>query len=95
MMFAIQDVPAGSRGVIFTPWLHGNRCPFEDPNARGMFFNINLETKKSDLIHAVLEGICYHLRWQLESQEKKNQNIGSYPAGRRRARGSADLSNTC
>jgi xylulokinase len=71
MMHAIKDVPAGSNGVIFTPWLHGNRCPFEDPNARGMFFNISLETGKTELIHAVLEGVCYHLRWQLEAQEKK------------------------
>lgn len=71
MMSEIKDVPAGSDGVIFTPWLHGNRCPFEDPNARGMFFNISLETGKRDMIHAVLEGICYHLRWQLEAQEKK------------------------
>ncbi|MFZ5642690.1 MAG: xylulokinase [Bacillota bacterium] len=71
MMQAIKDVPAGSSGVIFTPWLHGNRCPFEDANARGMFFNISLETGKTELLHAVLEGICYHLRWQLEAQEKK------------------------
>lgn len=70
MMYCIKDVPPGSGGVIFTPWLHGNRCPFEDPNARGMFFNIGLETGKTDLIHSVLEGVCYHLRWQLESMEK-------------------------
>ncbi|SEO00486.1 FGGY-family carbohydrate kinase [Paenibacillus sp. OV219] len=71
MMDAIKNVPAGSNGVIFTPWLHGNRCPFEDANARGMFFNIGLETGKTEMIHAVLEGICYHLRWHLEAQEKK------------------------
>lgn len=71
MMHAVKDVPPGSNGVIFTPWLHGNRCPFEDSNARGMFFNISLETGKTELIHAVLEGVCYHLRWQLEAQEKK------------------------
>jgi xylulokinase len=71
MMEAIKDVPPGSNGVIFTPWLHGNRCPFEDPNARGMFFNISLETGKTELIHAVLEGVCYHLRWQLEAAERK------------------------
>jgi aldehyde dehydrogenase (NAD+) len=53
MMQAIKQVPAGSNGVIFTPWLHGNRCPFEDPNARGMFFNISIETGKTELIHAV------------------------------------------
>jgi len=71
MLDEIKDVPAGSHGVIFTPWMHGNRCPFEDPNARGMFFNISLETGKRDMIHAVIEGICYHLRWQLEAQSKK------------------------
>jgi xylulokinase len=67
----VSHVPAGSKGVIFTPWLHGNRCPFEDPNARGMFFNIGLETGKSALIRAVIEGIAYHCRSMLEAQEKK------------------------
>lgn len=71
MMEVIKDVPAGSNGVIFTPWLHGNRCPFEDYNARGMFYNIGIETGKTELIHSVIEGVCYHLRWQLESIEQK------------------------
>jgi xylulokinase len=57
--------------VLFTPWLHGNRCPFEDPNAAGMFFNIRLDTGKRDLIRAVVEGVCYHLRWMLECQDQK------------------------
>jgi xylulokinase len=67
----VSKVPPGANGVIFTPWLHGNRCPFEDSNAAGMFFNIKLETGKRDMIRAVLEGICYHLRWLLECQAKK------------------------
>lgn len=71
MMHAIKDVPAGSNGVMFAPWLHGNRSPFEDANARGLFFNIGIDTGKTELIHAVLEGICYHLRWQLEAQDLK------------------------
>ena len=66
-----RKVPAGSNGVIFTPWLHGNRCPFEDPNARGMFFNLSLETGKSEMIRAVLEGVCFHMRWFLEAEDKK------------------------
>lgn len=73
MMAVVETVPAGSNGVIFTPWLHGNRCPFEDPNARGMFFNISLETGKSELIRAVIEGICFHMRWLLETEMKKVQ----------------------
>ena len=71
MSHVINKTPAGCGGVIFTPWLHGNRCPFEDPNARGMFFNISLETGKTELIRAVTEGVCFHLRWFLETEEKK------------------------
>lgn len=67
----IREVPAGSNGVICTPWFHGNRCPFEDPNARATFFNINLETGKKELIRAVVEGVCFHMRWFIETQDKK------------------------
>lgn len=67
----VSKVNPGCGGLIFTPWLHGNRCPFEDPDAAGMFFNIKLETGKTEMIRAVLEGICYHLRWMLECSEKK------------------------
>ena len=67
----IKDVPPGSNGVIFTPWLHGNRCPFEDPNSTGMFFGLKLETGKTEMIKAVLEGVFYHLRWMLECQDSK------------------------
>ena len=67
----IKKAEPGSGGVIFTPWLHGNRCPFEDPTAAGMFFGVRLETGKTELIRAVLEGICYHLRWMLECQKRK------------------------
>lgn len=71
MTETIRSSPPGAGGVLFTPWLHGNRCPFEDPNAAGMFFNIRLETGKTELIRAVLEGVCYHLRWMLECQDRK------------------------
>ncbi|SFQ25150.1 xylulokinase [Lachnospiraceae bacterium XBB1006] len=67
----IRKVEPGSGGVLFTPWLHGNRCPFEDPKAAGMFFNIGIDTGKRQMLRAVIEGICYHLRWMLECQDKK------------------------
>ncbi|MCI6574993.1 MAG: FGGY-family carbohydrate kinase [Arcanobacterium sp.] len=69
----VEQAPAGSGGVIFAPWLHGNRSPFEDPFVRGMFFNLGIETGKSELIRAVLEGVCMHLRWILESSQRKVQ----------------------
>lgn len=71
MSEVVGQVEPGCAGVIFTPWLHGNRCPFEDPAAAGMFFNIGINTRKREMIRAVLEGICYHLRWMLECEEKK------------------------
>ncbi|MBR5756720.1 MAG: FGGY-family carbohydrate kinase [Firmicutes bacterium] len=67
----ISKVPPGANGVIFTPWLHGNRCPFEDSKAGGMFFNLRIENGKRDMLRAVLEGICYHLRWLLECEARK------------------------
>ncbi len=62
----VAETPPGAGGVIFTPWLHGNRSPFNDPLARGMFFNIGLDTGKRTLIRAVVEGIIYQKRWYLE-----------------------------
>lgn len=67
----INTCPAGSNGVIFTPWLHGNRCPFEAPEAGGMFFNIRIDTGKTEMCRAVIEGICFHIRWMLECEDKK------------------------
>ncbi|MBN1873362.1 MAG: carbohydrate kinase, partial [Anaerolineae bacterium] len=68
---AVETTEPGAGGIIFTPWLHGNRSPFEDPLARGIFFNIGLETGKRQLIRAVLEGVAFHMRWMLETVEKK------------------------
>ena len=71
LMAVIAEVPVGAGGVLFAPWLHGNRCPFEDPTARGMFFGLSLDTGKTEMIRAVVEGVVYHLRWMLETQDKK------------------------
>lgn len=70
MIDYIKDTPAGSNGVIFSPWMHGNRCPFDDANARGVFFNLDITTRGSDLMKAVIEGVCMHMLWCLEATEK-------------------------
>ena len=70
LVSVIENEPAGSEGVIFTPWLHGNRCPFEDPLARGIFFNLSLNTGKAVMIRAVVEGIMFHQKWMLEAVRK-------------------------
>lgn len=70
LMKQIEEVPAGSNGVIFTPWLHGNRNPFEDPDARSVFFGMGIESTSEDMLHAVIEGVCMHLKWQMTAMEK-------------------------
>ncbi len=54
----ISKVPPGANGVIFTPWMHGNRCPFEDSNAGGLFFNA-LEYCRQNGIKRLINTISY------------------------------------
>lgn len=58
--------PVGSRGVIFLPYLMGERTPYSDPNAKGVFFGLNITSKREDMTRAVLEGVCFGLRDSLE-----------------------------
>jgi xylulokinase len=59
---AAASVPAGCEGLIFLPYLMGERHPHPDPNARGVFFGLTLRHEKAHLTRAVLEGVTYGLR---------------------------------
>ena len=61
--------PAGSGKLIFAPWLYGERAPVEDRYARGIFFNLSLQTTRADLIRGMYEGIAYNTRWLLATAE--------------------------
>lgn len=54
-------VPPGAEGLIFHPYLAGERSPLWDANARGSFFGLALHHTKAHLIRSVLEGIVYNL----------------------------------
>lgn len=58
-----ETSPPGSRGVIFNPWLYGERTPVEDHTVRGGFFNLSLQTTRADMVRAVLEGVAFNARW--------------------------------
>jgi len=62
--------PPGSGGVLFTPWLAGERSPVDDRYARGGFHNLSLRTTRADLVRAVLEGVAYNSRWLHEAVER-------------------------
>ncbi|MEU4564554.1 FGGY-family carbohydrate kinase [Actinoplanes sp. NPDC023936] len=59
----IPSVPAGAGGVLYMPWLYGERAPVDDPHLRAGFLNISLETTRSDLLRAVFEGVALNTRW--------------------------------
>jgi xylulokinase len=61
---------AGSGGVMFTPWLAGERSPVDDRLARGGFHNLSLATTRAQLVRAVLEGVAYNSRWLYEAVER-------------------------
>jgi xylulokinase len=60
---------AGSGGVLFAPWLNGERSPVADTNLRASFHNVSLATTRADLVRAVLEGVAHNARWLYEASE--------------------------
>jgi xylulokinase len=56
------EVPAGSRGLFFLPYLSGERSPHADPLARGAFVGLTLAHDRRHLTRAVLEGVAFGMR---------------------------------
>jgi len=50
-----------SEGLFFLPYLSGERTPYPDPNARGVFFGLSLRHTKAHMARAILEGVAYSL----------------------------------
>jgi len=57
------SVPPGARGLLFTPWLFGERSPVDDPSLRAGLLNLSLEHSRADVIRAFLEGVALNTRW--------------------------------
>jgi xylulokinase len=61
------DAPVGSGGVVFTPWLNGERTPVDDPGLRGGWFGLSLTTDRADLVRSVFEGVALNARWMFDA----------------------------
>jgi len=61
-----EEVPAGSEGLVFLPYLTGERTPHQDPHARGVFFGLSLRHTRAHLIRAVMEGVGFGLKDSLK-----------------------------
>jgi xylulokinase len=61
-----SDVPPGSEGLVFLPYLSGERTPHLDPRARGAFFGLTARQGVPHMTRAVMEGVIFSLRDSLE-----------------------------
>lgn len=57
----IEKSPPGANGLIFLPYLLGERSPRWNPNARGAFIGLKMEHKRADVLRSVLEGVTFNL----------------------------------
>jgi xylulokinase len=64
------NVPAGSDGLYFLPWLYGERSPVDDHSVRGGFYNLSLNHNRTHMMRSVLEGVGLNARWLLMYVEK-------------------------
>ena len=81
----LKSSAPGSHGVLFLPYLVGERFPVLDPNARGCFFGMTVETTAADLVRACLEGVAYSLRQGLEQLPAPPTSISLIGGGGREA----------
>jgi len=65
-----ERAPPGSNGLVFTPWLNGERTPVEENTLRSCLINMSLQTTRADMVRAVFEGVALNHKWLLFYVEK-------------------------
>lgn len=75
-----EKVVAGCSGLIYLPYLMGERTPHLDPNAKGVFFGLSAKHEKPDMIRAVMEGVVYSLKDCLEIIKEMGVNVSEVRA---------------
>jgi len=75
-----STVPDGCDGLLFLPYLNGERSPYWDSFARGVFFGVNLHTTKAHFVKAIMEGVSFALRNNIETVESLGMAIDQVQA---------------
>ncbi len=68
-------MPAGSDGVIFLPYMSGERSPIWNPKAKGVYYGLDFSKTKGHFIRAAMEGVAFSLRHNLEVAEKAGAHV--------------------
>ena len=71
----IKDDELGRSGVFFLPYLTGERCPYNDINASGTFIGLRPSVTRKDMVLAVLEGVSFAIRDNIEVAKSIGVNI--------------------
>jgi xylulokinase len=70
LMELAAQAPPGCEGVLFAPWLNGERSPVEDKRIRGSWLNLSFRTDRAALVRSVLEGVAFNVRWLFDAYER-------------------------
>ncbi|MCR5791125.1 MAG: xylulokinase [Lachnospiraceae bacterium] len=72
-----ENVKAGADGVIFLPYMAGERSPIWDPDAKGVFYGLSFDKTRGHMIRAVLEGVAYSLEHNLRTAAETGVKVDS------------------
>ncbi len=70
-----KAIPVGSEGLLFLPYMAGERTPIWDPHAKGVFYGMDFSKTRGHFVRSVMEGVAYSLRHNLEIAEKAGASI--------------------
>ncbi len=71
-----EKVPAGSEGVLFLPYMAGERSPVWNPDAKGVFYGLSYDKTRAHMIRAVLEGVAFSLEHNLRTAKETGAEAG-------------------
>jgi xylulokinase len=70
-----SQIPAGSEGVTFLPYMAGERSPIWDPDAKGVFYGLGFDKTKAHMVRAALEGVAYSLEHNLQTAREAGVEV--------------------
>ena len=74
------EVPAGSEGLIFLPYMAGERSPLWNPAAKGVFYGLDYTKTRAHMARAVMEGVAYSVRHNIDVAERCGAHVGELRA---------------
>ena len=69
-------MPAGSEGVLFLPYMAGERSPIWNPDAKGVFYGLSYDKTRGHMVRAVLEGVAFSLEHNLRTARETGAEAG-------------------